>query len=79
MSDTSKEIIVEYKDQVRLLREENADLQDACKTKDSANKRCLQKLENANEDLEQANKKIKDLEDKIKQLKENNKQLLEHP
>jgi|TARA_B100000963_G_scaffold68829_1_gene57104 chromosome segregation ATPase len=79
MSDTSKEIIVEYKDQVRLLREENADLQDACKTKDSANKRCLQKLENANEDLEQANKKIKELENKLNDIKQTNKQLLEHP
>ena len=46
MSDTSKEIILEYKDQVRLLREEVAELQDAGKTKDAANKRCLQKLEN---------------------------------
>ena len=54
MSDTSKEIIVEYKDQVRLLREEVAELQDAGKTKDAANKRCLQKLENTNEDLERA-------------------------
>ena len=72
MSDTSKEIIVEYKDQVRLLREENADLQDACKTKDSANKRCLQKLEHLSQDLEEANKKIKD-------LKETNKMMLEHP
>ena len=37
MSDTSKEIILEYKDQVRLLREEVAELQDAGKTKDAAN------------------------------------------
>ena len=78
MSD-NLELINEYKEQVRILKGEVAELQDAGKSKDSANKRCLQKLENANEDLEQANKKIKDLEDKIKQLKENNKQLLEHP
>ena len=65
MSDTSKEIIVEYKDQVRLLREENADLQDACKTKDSANKRCLQKLEMKTQDLEEANQQIKDLKKEI--------------
>ena len=79
MSDTSKEIIVEYKDQVRLLREENADLQDACKTKDSANKRCLQKLENANEDLYKPTNKIKELENKLNDIKQTNKQLLEHP
>ena len=64
MSDTSKEIILEYKDQVRLLREEVAELQDAGKTKDAANKRCLQKLENTNEDLERSNKRVKELEDK---------------
>ena len=70
MSDTSKEIIVEYKDQVRLLREENADLQDACKTKDSANKRCLQKLEHSQQDLLDANKKITELEDQLKKVKD---------
>ena len=58
MSDTSKEIILEYKDQVRLLREEVAELQDAGKTKDAANKRCLQKLENTNEDLELSDEKV---------------------
>ncbi|BAQ88770.1 hypothetical protein [uncultured Mediterranean phage uvMED] len=79
MSDTSKEIIVEYKDQVRLLREEVAELQDAGKTKDAANKRCLQKLENTNEDLERATKKVKELEEKLKDIKDTNKQLLEHP
>ena len=79
MSDTSKEIIVEYKDQVRLLREEVAELQDAGKTKDAANKRCLQKLENTNEDLERTTKKVKELEEKLKDIKDTNKQLLEHP
>ena len=69
MSDTSKEIILEYKDQVRLLREEVAELQDAGKTKDAANKRCLQKLENTNEDLERSNKRVKELEDKLKEIK----------
>ena len=67
MSDTSKEIILEYKDQVRLLREEVAELQDAGKTKDAANKRCLQKLENSNEDLERSSKRVKELEDKLKE------------
>ena len=61
MSD-STDIINEYKDQVRILKQEVAELQDAGKSKDSANKRCLQKLEYANEDLEKANKRIKELE-----------------
>ena len=74
MSDTSKEIILEYKDQVRLLREEVADLQDAGKTKDAANKRCLQKLENTNEDLERSNKRVKELEDKLKEIKPKEKE-----
>ena len=74
MSDTSKEIILEYKDQVRLLREEVAELQDAGKTKDAANKRCLQKLENTNEDLERSNKRVKELEDKLKEIKPTEKE-----
>ena len=74
MSDTSKEIILEYKDQVRLLREEVAELQDAGKTKDAANKRCLQKLENTNEDLERSNKRVKELEDKLKEIKQKEKE-----
>jgi|TARA_R100000541_G_scaffold56515_1_gene65974 chromosome segregation ATPase len=74
MSDTSKEIILEYKDQVRLLREEVAELQDAGKTKDAANKRCLQKLENTNEDLERSNKRVKELEDKLKEIKPKEKE-----
>jgi chromosome segregation ATPase len=69
MSDASKDIILEYKDQVRLLREEVAELQDAGKTKDAANKRCLQKLENTNEDLSRANKELQELKDKFKELK----------
>ena len=69
MSDTSKEIITEYKDQVRLLRAEVAELQDAGKTKDAANKRCLQKLENTNEDLERSKNTIKELEEKLEELK----------
>ena len=43
MSDI--DLINEYKDQVRILKQEVAELQDAGKSKDSANKRCLQKLE----------------------------------
>ena len=64
MSDNSFELINEYKEQIRILRQEVAELQDAGKSKDSANKRCLQKLEHTNQDLEDANKKIKLLEEK---------------
>ena len=60
MSDTS-EIINEYKEQVRILKQEVAELQDAGKSKDSANKRCLQKLEHLTKDLEDAKKEIKEL------------------
>ena len=69
MSDASKDIILEYKDQVRLLREEVAELQDAGKTKDAANKRCLQKLEYANDDLSRSNKELQELKDELKELK----------
>ena len=71
MSDNT-EILNEYKDQIRILKQEIAELQDAGKSKDSANKRCLQKLEHISIDLEDANKKLKE-------LKETNKMLLEHP
>ena len=64
MSENSSELINEYKDQIRILRQEVAELQDAGKSKDAANKRCLQKLENKNQDLEQAIEKIKKLEEK---------------
>ena len=67
MSD-NLDLINEYKDQVRILKQEVAELQDAGKSKDSANKRCLQKLEHSQQDLDQANKKITELEDQIKQL-----------
>ena len=59
------ELINEYKEQVRILKQEVAELQDAGKSKDSANKRCLQKLEHSQQDLDQANKKITDLEDQL--------------
>ena len=57
------ELINEYKEQVRILKQEVAELQDAGKSKDSANKRCLQKLEHLTKDLEDANDKIKKLEE----------------
>ena len=71
MSDISFELITEYKDQIRILRQEVAELQDAGKSKDSANKRCLQKLEHTNEDLEKANKRIKELENKLNKVEKN--------
>ena len=64
MSDNSFELINEYKQQVRILKQEVAELQDAGKSKDAANKRCLQKLEHANKDLEDAQEKIKKLDEK---------------
>ena len=64
MSDSSFELINEYKEQVRILKQEVAELQDAGKSKDAANKRCLQKLEHANKDLEDAQEKIKKMEEK---------------
>ena len=63
------DLINEYKDQVRILKQEVAELQDAGKSKDSANKRCLQKLEHSQQVLEQANKKIVELEDELKKVK----------
>ena len=68
MSENS-ELINEYKEQVRILKQEVAELQDAGKSKDSANKRCLQKLEHSQQDLDQANKKITSLEDELHKLK----------
>jgi chromosome segregation ATPase len=70
MSENSSELINEYKDQIRILRQEVAELQDAGKSKDAANKRCLQKLEHTNEDLEKANLKIKELENKLNKVEE---------
>ena len=64
MSENSFELINEYKEQIRILRQEVAELQDAGKSKDAANKRCLQKLEHTNKDLEDAIEKIKKLEEK---------------
>ena len=69
MSD-NLELINEYKDQVRILKQEVAELQDAGKSKDSANKRCLQKLEHSQQDLADATKKITELEDELKKLKD---------
>ena len=59
-----QDLINEYKDQIRILKQEVAELQDAGKAKDSANKRTLQKLEYFTEDLEKT-------QQALKQLKEN--------
>ena len=68
-----QDIINEYKESVRILKQEVAELQDAGKSKDSANKRTLQKLKHVTRDLEEANKKIKQLEENHD--KENKKSL----
>ena len=60
------ELITEYKDQVRILKQQINELEDAGKSKDAANKRCLQKLEFSTTDLENALAKIEDLTEKIK-------------
>ena len=72
MSENNSELINEYKEQIRILRQEVAELQDAGKSKDAANKRCLQKLEHTNKDLEDAQERVKKLEDKLTKQKEPN-------
>ena len=52
-----QEIISEYKEQVRVLKEQNNELTDACKTKDAALIRALQKLEYTTDDLEKLQEK----------------------
>jgi hypothetical protein len=56
-----QEIIAEYKEQVRVLKEQVNELTDACKAKDAAVKRALQKLEYTTNDLEKAEAKEKDI------------------
>jgi len=63
----SVEIITEYKEQVKILKQQINELEDANKYKDAANKRCLQKLEFSTRDLDKALIKIKELEDKLKE------------
>ena len=79
MSESSLDLINEYKDQNRILKSEVAELQDAGKSKDAANKRCLQKLEFSNKDLEDSQIKVKELEKKLKEEKKTSKMMLEHP
>ena len=67
-NDNSLEILNEYKDQVRILKGQINELEDAGKSKDAANKRCLQKLEFYTKDLDDALSKIKKLEEKKKNV-----------
>ena len=48
----NQELISEYKEQVRLLKDQVNELTDACKSKDAALKRALQKLEYTTDDLD---------------------------
>tara|TARA_B110000261_G_C12986438_1_gene318546 strand:+ start:261 stop:479 length:219 start_codon:yes stop_codon:yes gene_type:complete len=66
MTIDTTEILPEYKDQIRILKQQINELEDAGKSKDAANKRCLQKLEFSTTDLDKALIKIKELEDKLK-------------
>ena len=52
-----QDIIAEYKEQVRVLKEQVNELTDACKAKDSALKRALQKLEYTTNDLNKMQEK----------------------
>ncbi len=79
MSDSSLDIINEYKDQIRILKQQIAELEDAGKSKDAANKRCLQKLEYTNTDLEKSTNKVKELEKKLREEKKTSKMMMEHP
>jgi len=56
------DIISEYKEQVRVLKEQVNELTDACKSKDAALKRALQKLEYTTDDLD----KLQEKKDAIK-------------
>jgi len=67
MTIDTTEILPEYKDQIRILKQQINELEDAGKSKDAANKRCLQKLEFSTTDLDKALIKIKALEDKLKE------------
>ena len=52
-----QEIINEYKEQVRNLRAQISELEDAGKSKDAALKRALQKLEYTTDDLDKLQEK----------------------
>ena len=60
-----QEIITEYKEQVRVLKEQVNELTDAWKAKDSALKRALQKLEYTTDDLDKLQEKTDETDGKL--------------
>ena len=60
-----QEIISEYKEQVRVLKEQNNELTYACKVKDAALKRALQKLEYTTQDLDKLQEKTDETDGKL--------------
>ena len=60
-----QEIIAEYKEQVRVLKEQNNELMDAGKAKDAALKRALQKLEYTTDDLDKLQEKKDESDEKL--------------
>ena len=60
-----QEIISEYKEQVRVLKEQNNELTDACKVRDAALKRALQKLEYTTQDLDKLQEKTDETDGKL--------------
>ena len=60
-----QEIISEYKEQVRVLKEQNNELTGACKVKDAALKRALQKLEYTTQDLDKLQEKTDETDGKL--------------
>jgi len=59
------DIISEYKEQVRVLKEQVNELTDACKSKDAALKRALQKLEYTTNDLDKLQDKKDETDGKL--------------
>ena len=60
-----QEIISEYKEQGRGLKEQVNELTDACKAKDAALKRALQKLEYTTDDLDKLQEKTDETDGKL--------------
>ena len=60
-----QEMIAEDKEQVRVLKEQNNELTDACKVKDAALKRALQKLEYTTQDLDKLQEKTDETDGKL--------------
>ena len=60
-----QEIISEYKEQVRVLKEQVNELTDACKSKDAALKRALQKSEYTTDDLDKLQEKKDEPNEKL--------------